>query len=104
MKIPVHNWETQQLDYEEYPDALFAPFLVWLLTTSAWYDDPRRVRDKVLILRRQMADHRNPVDTHHEADAPPAPAEALAERRRANLAKARAIRAEKKRAREAVAV
>jgi hypothetical protein len=101
MKIPRHNWDAQRLEYDEYPDALFEPFLVWLLTTSAWYEDPARVRDHVLALKRQLNEFRSTPDTHHEADAP-APLsreEALAAKRRASLAKARAA---KKAAREVV--
>jgi hypothetical protein len=74
VKIPRHNWETQQLDYIEYPDAIFEPFLVWLLTTSAWQEDHSRVEAKVRMLERAMADYRNPPDTHREAEvfvAPP---------------------------------
>lgn len=109
MRIPKHNWETQQLDYTEYPDALFEPFLVWLLTTNAWREDLRRVSDKVLVLQRTLAEYRTPADTHREAEswgqvvqavvqavASPSPAEALAATRRANLAKARASKKAKK--------
>lgn len=94
MRIPAHNWETQQLDYTEYPDGLFEPLIVWLLTTSAWYDDPQRVRDKILLLKRQLADYRNPSETHHEADAPPT----KRAKQLANLAKARAARKAKREA------
>jgi hypothetical protein len=120
MRIPRHNWETQQLDYIEYPDSLFQPFLEWLLTTSAWQEDHSRVEAKVRMLERAMADYRNPPDTHREAEAfltqpledaritemDPGITEesarrvARAERNRENLAKARAARAEKKRAKE----
>ena len=100
MRIPEHNWETGNVESREYPDHLFEPLVVWLLTTHAWLEDPSRVERHVLNLRRELAAHRNPPDTHREAEAflapAPSPAEALAERRRANLAKARAAKQAKR--------
>jgi hypothetical protein len=98
VKIPRHNWDTQQLDYLEYPNELFEPFLVWLLTTSAWREDHSRVEQRVIGLERRMADYRNPPDTHHEADAPVSLAAEIKARRVANMAKARAAKRAKQEA------
>lgn len=104
MNIPIWNWDLQRFDEVEYPEALFAPFLTWLLTTRRWLEDPELINRKVLALQRAMAEYRQPVQSHREADAPPvlavSPQEALAERRRASLVKARAARAAKHAAKE----
>jgi len=110
MRIPEHNWETGCLEPREYPNELFEPLLVWLLTTSAWHEDPERVERKVLSLKRAMADYRQPPQSHQEADVFRAReaseleekaaqinrAEALKQQRRENLAKARAAKQAKK--------
>jgi hypothetical protein len=102
MKIPIWNWDTQRFDEPEYPEALFQPFLTWLLTTRRWLEDPELINRKVLALQRAMAEHRQPAQTHRETDAPLVPeltpAEAVAAKRRASLVKARAARKAKKEA------
>jgi len=98
MRISRHDWDAQQVVYDEYPEVLFQPLLEYLLNTQAWIDDPRRVVDKVNALRKRLLEHRSPPDSHREAPDPLTPEQvAEAERKeriratsRANLAKARA--------------
>src|SRR5689334_17853658 len=94
MRIPEHNWETGNVEEREYPDELFAPLIVWLLTTRAWMEDQSRVERRVLAVKREMATYRNPPTSHREAEAwgpavrevmeavAGAPKEALAQKRR----------------------
>ena len=106
MKIQRWNWDAQRFDVLDYPEALFEPFLNWLMTTKQWIEDPELVNRKVLALQRQMAEYRQGPETHREPFEETrvlasTPVDGLAERRRANLAKARAA---KKAKREAVTV
>lgn len=94
MKIPMWNWDAQRFEDTEYPDALFQPFLTWLLTTKRWLEDAELVNRKVLALQRTLAEYRQGPESHREPfeeTVPLAsePVDGLAERRRANLAKAR---------------
>jgi len=110
MNIKRWDWDRQAFIEDEYPDALFSDFLNWLLTTKRWLEDPALVNRKVLALQRALAEHRQGPESHREPFeedarvAPTEPVDGLAERRRANLVKARAARAAKKAQREAVSV
>lgn len=106
MIIHAWNWDAQNFDALAYPDALFQPFLNWLLTTKRWLEDPELVNRKVLALQRTLAEYRQGPESHREPFEETrvlasTPVDGLAERRRANLAKARAA---KKAKREAVTV
>jgi hypothetical protein len=105
MNIKRWDWDRQAFVEDEYPETIFQPFLEWLFTTKAWIEDPPRVNAKVRQLERTMAEYRQPAPSHHEE---PEPSEAeetaarinraadLAQRRRDNLAKARAAKRAKR--------
>lgn len=106
MKINRWEWDRQAFIQDEFPEALFEPFLNWLLTTKRWLEDPELVNRKVLALQRTLAEYRQGPESHREPFEETrvlasTPVDGLAERRRANLAKARAA---KKAKREAVTV
>lgn len=90
------NWDAQQYDTVEYPDEIIQPFIDWIMTSHSWETDPRRMKDRVLDLQRQFADYRQGRQTHTEAVTVDPAAASLADRRKANLAKARAAKAAKK--------
>jgi hypothetical protein len=100
MRLSEWNWDAQNFEHVDYPDAPIVEFLNWLRTTKAWHADPEAVHRKLRKLNQLFADHRQALVEAAVATARNMTADVRAKRaakNRENLAKARAVQAERRR-------
>lgn len=56
MKIQRYNWETMLMDDVNVDDKPMTEFVNWILSTNVWLQDPELLFNRVVHLKRQIAE------------------------------------------------